>query len=775
MGYRKERKRAAVSIEGRVQGVGFRPFVYRNALKNRLSGFVCNTPQGVYIEAQGDSADIKEFLDTLKYHSPEHSAISYLSVFYITPLKEKGFRIEQSFVNPVPVENRTEISPDIAVCKECLEELFAPDDRRHLFPFINCTNCGPRFSITRKLPYDRENTSMYRFLMCPDCYAEYVNPLDRRFHAQPDCCFACGPEYSLFDGKGKKGNAGFDAVKEAASLIEKGHIVAVKGIGGYHLVCEAGNRDAVKTLRVRKRRGDKPFALMARDMKTVSSFCTVNMQEKKLLASWRAPVVILRKKETCRLPEEIAPRNKYLGFFLPYAPVHHMLFYCGRFSTIVATSANIADEPIIYKDSEALEKLPVIADYILSHNREIVTGCDDSVARIERFDKKIHMVRRARGYIPEPFKTPFLFKEPVFAAGANEKNSFSMGTGSSIITSQYTGNLDNMASFGFYRDTYEHFRKVFNFAPMVIAHDLHPDYASTRFAKELSAKECIPAIGVQHHHAHIASCMADNGLPQQKVIGVALDGTGYGEEGDIRGCEFMVADYAGFERMAWLEYIPLPGGDAAVKETWRTGLSYLFGAFGDKFAGTDVPLLSGIEGSKMRFVKEMLCRNINCPGASSMGRLFDGIAAILGLRYEISYDAQAAVELEMAAGKISAAPYMFGLKPAAGKKGIVIDPFPVIRQVVEDLERGKNCGFISGRFHSGIAAMVTAICKRIKEERNISAAVLSGGVFQNSFLLNETCESLSENGFKVYRHGRLPSNDGSISAGQAAVACFTRQ
>ncbi len=777
MEYRKERKRAAVSIEGRVQGVGFRPFVYRLAVENGLTGFVVNTPEGVYAEVEGPSHKIKEFLDRVKYHPPEHAAVKHMSVSFLPAKNGKEFRIEKSRASAggkkgsIPKdESRTEISPDIAACRQCVSELFSPQDRRHLFPFINCTNCGPRFSIIRELPYDRKNTSMCRFMMCPDCYSEYLNPLERRFHAQPDCCFACGPEYILFDGQGKKKDSGIDAVREAASLIEKGHIVAVKGIGGYHLVCDAGNRQAVKTLRERKKRGDKPFALMSGDPGNVRMCCTVNRQEEELLSSWRAPVVILRKKNTCRLPEEISPRNKYLGFFLPYAPVHYLLFHFGRFRTVVATSANMADEPIVYRDKEAFEKLPGIADYILSSNRDIETGCDDSVARVEPFDKNIHVIRRARGFVPEPVKTPFLFEEPVFAAGPNEKNTFSLGMGGRIVTSQHIGSLENMESFGFYRETYEHFRKIFHFTPRVISHDFHPDYASTRFAKELSAKEGILAVGVQHHHAHIASCMLDNGLPDRKVIGVALDGTGYGEGGDIRGCEFLIASYGGYERYAWLDYIPLPGGDRAVKEVWRTGIACLYKAFGSGFLSTGAPLLGRVGSKLMDAAAWAVEKNVNCPGASSMGRLFDAVAAITGVCTEATYDAQAAILLESVMEPRGRGRYGFDLKQSLPGGGVVIDPYPLVRQVVEDISKGVSPGVVSYRFHAAVLGIITEICKRINKERNIDLVVLSGGVFQNSFILNGTCRMLAGSGLKVCRHRFLPSNDGGISAGQAAVS-----
>ncbi len=770
MGDEEDRKRVAVVVEGKVQGVGFRPFVYGQAVANNLSGFVCNTPQSVYIEAEGRSADIKAFLDSVKHHPPQQSVIKHMSVAFLPVKQETGFKIAKSLQETDASLASAEVCPDMAVCSQCIKELFSPQDRRYLFPFINCTNCGPRFTIVKSLPYDRKHTSMYRFMMCPDCYAEYVNPFNRRFNAQPDCCFVCGPEYILFDTNRQPLGSGQHAIKKAATLIEKGCIVAVKGIGGYHLFCDATNRSAVKTIRKRKQRGDKPFAVMARNIKVVCRYCVVNAQEKKLLSSWRAPVVILKKKVVCRLPVEIAPRNKYLGCLLPYAPVHHLLFHYGNFDIVVATSANMSDQPIIYRDTDALEKLIGMADYVLSHNRDIEVGCDDSVAKVERCDNKTHIIRRARGYVPEPVKMPFSFKHPVFAAGANEKNTFSLGWGNCVVTSQYLGNLEHMGSFRYYIFSYEHFRNLFRFSPGLIACDLHPDYASSRFAKGLSEKQGIPLVGVQHHHAHIASCMLENNISANKVIGVAIDGTGYGEKGDIRGCEFMIADYKGYERYAWLDYVALPGGDIAVREVWRTGLSYLYNTFGESFVNTRVPLLTQVAQKKISFVVEMLKNNINCPAVSSMGRLFDSISAIIGLQQEISYDAQAAIELEMVMEKTQISPYRFAIKPDTTGAGIVLDPRILIRQVVKDVGAGVNKGVISYRFHKAIVVVITEICKRIKQERNISIVVLSGGSFQNSFLLNNIYRSLSKEGFTVYTNSRFPSNDGGISVGQVVVA-----
>jgi len=759
------RQRVGVNIEGRVQGVGFRPAVFRYAGENNLAGFVVNTSSGVYIEIEGDSSDIKKFLDKIKYKPPKQSAIKHISLVYSLPLKgEKGFRIEKSRDSG---KITTEVSPDIATCPACLKELLSERDRRHLFPFINCTDCGPRFTITKNLPYDRKNTTMDKFMMCPDCYAEYINPLDRRFHAQPDCCFACGPEFRLLEG-GKTVKTGLDSIKTAAGLIKNGNIVAVKGTGGYHLVCDGKNAGAVKELRKRKNRGDKPFALMARNLSAVRQHCVLNKAEKDILSSWQTPVVILRKRQGCSLPEEIAPFNKNLGFFIPYSPVHHLLFLFGDFEVIVATSANIADEPIIFGDNDAsLEKLAGLAGYVLANNRGIHSGCDDSVVKVMP-PGTLQILRKARGYIPDTLSTPSPFKKEVFAAGSQEKNTFSFGRGMEIITSQHTGTIDSMESFDSYRNLYVHFKNLFGFRPEIIAHDLHPDYITTQFALEAAKKEKLQAIGVQHHHAHIASCMIENRLPDKKVIGVAMDGTGYGEDGDIRGAEIMIADYRGYERFAYLDYTELPGGEKAITEVWRSGIAFLRRAYGSDFNRLKIPFLQGIGKNKISAVKEMLDNRINCPPASSMGRLFDAVSAIAGIREEITYDAQAAVELEMAAEKKKTSPYCLGIREEKGK--LIMDPSPLIKAAADDAVKGVPTGVISCKFHAGVAGIITAICKRIKEDKNISATVLSGGVFQNLLLLDMVCRKLKKAGFTVYIHRRMPANDACISVGQAAVA-----
>jgi len=778
----KSRQRVGISIEGRVQGVGFRPAVFRYAVENSLAGFVVNTPAGVYIEVEGDSSAIKKFLDSIKYQPPKQSAIKHISLVYTLPLKrEKGFRIEKSRNS---CKTTTEVSPDIATCPACLKELFTSRNRRHLFPFINCTDCGPRFTITQNLPYDRKNTTMERFMMCPACYAEYINPLDRRFHAQPDCCFACGPEFRLLEG-GKTASSGEESIKNAANLIKKGHIVAVKGTGGCHLVCDGENTRAVKELRKRKKRGDKPFALMAKNLSAVRKYCVLNKAETDILSSWQTPVVILKKKKDCSLPEDIAPFNKYLGFFLPYAPIHHLLFNFGGFEVIVATSANIADEPIIFRDDgSSFDKLAVLAGFVLTNNRDIHNGCDDSVVKILP-PGRVQILRKARGYIPDPMSTPFSFKKEVFAAGSQEKNTFSFGRDREIITSHHIGTVESMESLDFYRNSYARFKTLFGFRPEVIAYDLHPDYITTQFAIEKAKKEKLPAIGVQHHHAHITSCMIENRLPNKKVIGIAMDGTGYGEEGDIRGAEIMLADYRGYERFAWLDYTPLPGGEKAITEVWRSGIAFLRRAYGSDFHRLKIPFLEGIDKKKLHAVKEMLENKINCPPASSMGRLFDAVSAIAGIRKAITYDAQAAIELEMAAEKNDKkpSPYRFGIKPiqipphppfskGGFKEKLLIDPSPLIREAVNDTAKGVPAGAISYRFHEGIAETITDICKRIKEEKNISVAVLSGGVFQNVLLLDMVCRKLKKAGLSVYIHSRLPANDACISVGQTAIAMF---
>ncbi|MCM8778083.1 MAG: carbamoyltransferase HypF, partial [Candidatus Omnitrophica bacterium] len=724
---RVRKKRVKVFVEGRVQGVGFRPTVFRYASENNLTGFVRNTADGVYIEVEGFNSDIKKFINTLKERPPARSYIKKLSVIYTKPLnREKSFTILES--KSTSEEIRTELSPDIATCNDCLKELFNQRDRRYLFPFINCTNCGPRFTITEEIPYDRENTTMKVFKMCPICLKEYHNPSDRRFHAQPDCCFTCGPEFFLI--KGKVLNKGIKAIEDAAELIKKGYIVATKGTGGYHLICDAKNVKTVKKLRDIKKRGDKPFALMARDIKTIKRYSMISREEEKLLTSWQTPIVLLQKKKGNQLPDVIAPSTRYLGFFLPYTPLHHLLFHFGAPSVIVATSANIADSPIIFKDSKReMNKLSSISDYILTNNRPIKTGCDDSVVRVSP-DKKIYIIRKARGYTPEIIRTSIPFKKEVFAAGPEEKNTFAFGREYGIVMSQHTGTQEDAEAFNFYKETFNHFVKLFGFSPEIVAYDLHPDYLPTKFALDMAEKNKLKAIGIQHHHAHIASCMLDNNLPDEDVIGIAFDGTGYGEEGDIRGAEFLIADYKGYERYAFLDYISLPGGEKAIKEVWRTGISLLYKTFGEDLLKLKIPFVKRYL-KQAECIMDMLKKDINCVPASSIGRFFDGVSAILGIKSEITYEAQAAIELEMLAEKMVVKPYPYKIKET---KNLVIDPVPLIKGIVDDIKKGIHPGRVSYRFHKTISGIITEICKRIKEERNIKKVVLSGGVFQNNLL-----------------------------------------
>ncbi|NLG11546.1 MAG: carbamoyltransferase HypF [Elusimicrobia bacterium] len=762
------KRRVKLLINGRVQGVGFRPTVFRYAVENKLTGFVCNAADGVYIEAEGLSANIKRFIEKIKTLPPSRSRITTLSVIPAVSLKnERNFSIIET--PSITGTIQTEISPDIAVCDDCLKELFNRQDRRHLFPFINCTNCGPRYTITENIPYDRKNTSMTIFKMCPLCSKEYNDAANRRFHAQPNCCFTCGPD--IFLTKNRILSRGVNAVEKTADLIREGSIVAVKGSGGYHLVCDAKNTLAVNRLRTLKKRGDKPFALMAGDIKTIKQHCSVNKEEEQLLTSWRTPVVLLKKRANADIPDEVAPCNKYLGFFLPYTPVHHLLFFFGCPDVIVATSANIADSPIIFKDSKKeLKKLAGISDYILTNNRPIKTGCDDSVLRLSP-EKKPYIIRKARGYTPEAITTPVRFKKQVFAAGAEEKNTFAFGREEQIIMSQHTGSQENMESFNFYSDVFNRFTNIFRFSPEIIAYDLHPDYIPTKFAIELAKQKKLQTIGIQHHHSHIASCMMDNNLPNEKIIGIAFDGTGYGEDGDIRGAEFLITDYTQYERYAFLDNIPLPGGTKAIKDVWRIGAALLYTAFGDEFLRQNIPFTKK-HRRNTEYIGEMLKKDINCLPASSMGRLFDGISAILGIRDTIAYEAEAAVCLEMTAQKTDTKKYLFNInKPGAL---FVIDPSPIIKEIVADIKKGTATEIISYRFNKTVSAMITEICKKIRKEKNISRVALSGGVFQNNLLLNMAWTDLRRNGFSVYCHHHIPANDAGISAGQAVIALYSQ-
>ena len=744
-----------VEVSGVVQGVGFRPFIFWLAERYELKGEVANTSRGVIIYIEGSR---KQFSLFLKEISSEHPPLAHITDICVHNEKPRGFG-SFSIVQSITSENSsTLISPDIAVCEDCLQELFDPDNRRFEYPFINCTNCGPRYTIIENIPYDRRKTSMKQFKMCDQCQAEYDNPRDRRFHAQPNACPVCGPRIFLFDNSGNVISTPH-IVKKVAELILDGNIVAIKGLGGFHLAADARHDSAVATLRKRKNREEKPFALMAEDIKDISQFAYVELEDAKLLKTIRRPIVILRKKEPNEISGEVSPRNRFFGVMLPYTPLHYLLLREVH-APLVMTSGNLSEEPIVIDNDEAFTRLSSIADYFLTHNRDIYLRSDDSIVR--NMAGATRIFRRSRGYVPMPL---FIKKKSVqvLACGAELKNTICLTKDNKAFLSQHIGDLENLSTFDFFKKTIDHMKKINEIEPEVIACDLHPDYLSTQYALE---QKTLPVIQVQHHHAHIAACMAEN---QHKgpVIGLAFDGTGYGADGTIWGGEVLVADEQSFQRVAHLECVPMPGASASIKEPWRMAISYLYHVYGEKIWDLDIPLLREISRNKVEITIKMIQKKINAPDTSSLGRLFDGIAALIGVRKQIAFEGQAAMELEMIASWPVRRSYEYGW---TSRDDHVLSLEPIITGVVSDMEKRVPPAKIAGKFHYTLIRMFSKICCFIRKETNINTAALSGGSFQNNLLLAGLIEHLNEFDFNVLSHRMVPTNDGSISLGQAAVA-----
>lgn len=747
-------ERWKIKVNGIVQGVGFRPFIFRTAHKFSLKGFVKNRSDGVLIEVEGEKENLSHFLDCLRKCPPPLTWIDSISIRKTLQIGYNKFRIEESKKD---IDKKTYISPDTATCEDCLRELFSPHDRRYLYSFTNCTNCGPRFTIIGDVPYDRENTTMEVFRMCSVCREEYENPLDRRFHAQPNCCPECGPTIYLVDKNGKRIKR--TPIKRAASLLDEGFVVAIKGLGGYHLACKAVNDDAVKRLRMRKFREDKPFALMSKSIEQIKEHCTVTTKEKRLLLSSRRPIVLLRKKRNSTIADSVAPKQRYLGFMLPYTPLQHILFSYFEFP-LVMTSGNVSDEPICYVDEEAFSRLNNIADYFLVGTRKIFSRCDDSVTRI--FNGKEYIIRRSRGYAPEPIKLSIFSDKDILAVGPFLKNTFCFIKGETCFLSHHIGDLENLEALNAFTSEIRHYEHLFDIRPEIVAYDHHPDYLSTKYAHSLNG---LKKIGVQHHFAHIASCCAEQGF-EEDVIGVAFDGTGYGLDGNIWGGEFLTGNIKkGYKRRGHLKYQPMPGGDMAIHEPWKMALSYLYSLLGD-----DVLKSGYFYKRKRKIILNMIKTSYNTILTSSAGRLFDAVSAIIGLRERVEYDAQAAVELEMVADEKEKGLYDFDIKNIDGI--FVIDPVPIIGRVVEDMEKGCDISGVSARFHNGVAKMIVDVCKLLRNTSSIETVALSGGVFQNLFLLRRVFRLLTRSGFHVLTHSRVPTNDGGISLGQAVLTAY---
>ena len=668
-------------MQGIVQGVGFRPFVYSQALRWGLVGFVLNDSRGVTIEIEGPLQALDGFQQVLRKEAPPLARIDSLVTELVPLSHETAFVIVHSKTG---AERRALISPDTSICGDCLRELFDPADRRYHYPFINCTNCGPRFTIIQDVPYDREKTTMRVFPMCPTCQSEYEDPLNRRFHAQPNACPICGPQVNLLDQTGKPVEC-TDPLHTAAQRLLEGAILAIKGLGGYHLACNALDTNAVQRLRERKHREAKPFALMVPDLETAMQLCAVSANESELLQSHQRPIVLLQKRAECDVAGEVAPEHDTLGIMLPYTPLHYVLLQaCSEMDkterpvVLVMTSGNLSDEPIAYQDDDARERLASIADGMLVHNRDIHVRCDDSVMRVTAHGAQYF--RRSRGFAPEPIPLSLDFPMPLLACGAHLKNTFCLGKGNQAFISHHIGDLENLETLISFREGITHFQQLFDIYPEAVAYDLHPEYLATKYALD---SEIAQKIGVQHHHAHIASVLAEHGLTES-VIGVAADGTGYGTDGTIWGCEIMVANLLGFERLAHLANVPLPGGEQAVRQPWRMGAVYLSQAFGDAFIGLDIPFVQEMDRSTWRTLSQMIVRGINSPQTSSLGRLFDAAAAILGIRTHALYEGQAAIELEMHAASCldDLASYPFAIDQVTQRMTVV----PLINAIVRDIE-----------------------------------------------------------------------------------------
>jgi hydrogenase maturation protein HypF len=779
-------KLASISVRGIVQGVGFRPFVYGLAVKHNLKGWVYNTSEDVKIEVEGKAGAIRQFERELQTQAPPLAHIENINVEYHRPVGYKSFEIRKSQAQRGKYQL---ISPDVATCQACLSELLNPEDRRYRYPFTNCTNCGPRFTIIEGMPYDRPKTTMRCFQMCPQCQAEYDNPLDRRFHAQPNACPKCGPQVQLVDNQGNVVNES-NPIAAASQLLKKGKTVAVKGLGGFLLACDATNKTAVKTLRRRKNRPSKPFAIMVATVDEAKRHCYVLPEEEELLTSSQSPIVLMIWKEDSSVSREVAPNLWFLGIMLPYTPLHHILLRDTGLP-LVMTSGNLSEEPIARDNDEALRRLSGIADYFLVHNRDIYSRYDDSVAMVERGASQL--VRRARSYAPYPIRLPFKTRQ-VLGCGAEDKNTFCLTKDNYAFVSQHIGDMENMETLEHFDSTISLYKRLFHIEPEIIACDLHPDYLATKYAQELGVAG-MKLVPVQHHHAHIASCLADNGL-EGPVIGVTFDGTGMGADGKIWGGEFLVADYRNFRRAGHLEYLPLPGGDAAIKRPYRTAIGYILTLLGEDALAAVIATLNQVKGKQSQLasigqvteveievIKRQIERKINSPLTSSMGRLFDAMSALLGVRGEIDYEGQAAVELEMAAYSsviatsvsdevISTAQESYPYRIVEGEGIRIVRLKDLLSAVIEDLQQGVSRGRISVKFHNTVAGMINEMCRLIADETGITQVALSGGVFQNRLLLRKTVSLLESSGFQVFTHRQVPCNDGGISLGQAVIANF---
>jgi len=747
-----------IHIKGTVQGVGFRPFVYTIAKKYKITGWVRNSSAGVEIHANGAPQEMKDFITEIKANPPPLAKIDEFFELEINSDGYKDFSILQSQTIPgefIP------ISPDVSICSECQEELFDPCDHRYRYPFINCTNCGPRLTIITEIPYDRPNTTMAEFTMCDKCQAEYDNPLDRRFHAQPVACPVCGPQV-WFESPTSASEKGENGIQQARQYIKNGKIIAIKGLGGFHLACDALNREAVSKLRQRKNRFDKPFATMVFGIEYIEKYCLISNAEKSLIESVEHPIVILSRIKGEHIPEQIAPGMKNLGVMLAYTPLHLLLLEpeSGYPDIFVMTSGNISDEPIAYTNESAKEVLSSIADGFLFHNRDINTRIDDSV--LTECNGQKYFYRRSRGYAPNAIALPNRSLE-ILAVGGELKNTFCLTKEKYAFLSHHIGDLKNIETYQAFTEGIANYQHMFNTKPQFIACDLHPEYLSTKYAYRYSEVNNIPLIQVQHHHAHLSSCLADNEWnSDENVIGICLDGTGYGMDNQIWGGEILIGGYQMFQRKYHLEYMPLPGGDSAILHPNRIAAAYLWklGLPWDDH----ISAIKSLTSEEKSVIKRQLESRINTPNTSSMGRLFDAVASLIGLRHTINYEAQAAIELEQITEPSITDAYTFEISEG------IINLNSVISNILMDINHANRAAIIATKFHNAIANLILVLCKQIKNENDLHHVALSGGVWQNQYLLQKTYQILTDEGFSVLIHQNTPPNDGGISLGQAVIA-----
>lgn len=743
-------QRWAIEVTGIVQGVGYRPFVYKLAVFYHLTGWVYNHSAGVSIEVEGAEEDCRQFLQHLESDAPAIAAVETVTARRVEPVGSAVFEIRESEVR----SRTTLVSPDMGICEDCLADLRDPANRRYRYAFTNCTNCGPRFTIIRDLPYDRPQTTMAQFAMCEPCLHEYHDPLDRRFHAQPNACADCGPQLTFWDAAGNP--VAGEPLALAHGYLDEGKILAVKGLGGYHLVCDAANAAAVEALRSRKYRWDKPFAVMAPDLAAAERYCSVTEEEAALLTSQRRPIVLLRKKEPCMLPEQLAPGNGRLGVMLPYTPLHYLLME--GHDLLVMTSGNRSDEPILYEDEHVAEGLKGIADGFLTHNRPIFRRCDDSVmfcaAGAPRF------IRRARGFAPQPVPLQD-GGVPVLAVGGEQKNTFCLTRGEEAFLSQHIGDLENEPTLQSFTREITYFEKMFQSTPHLLAYDMHPEYLSTKYALKSSTR----GVAVQHHHAHLASVLAEHGCCDTPAIGFIYDGTGYGTDGTLWGGEVLVGDCAAFTRCAALRPLQLPGGAKAIREPWRVALSLLQQTYGQDAVSEHAP--AGLLRDGWQILLQAMQAGINAPTSSGMGRLFDGIAALLDLGRTVNYEGQAAIALEQVMEPAEGS-YPYSLEETDGFTQV--DWRPTVRAVLLEQQQGIPAGCIAARFHQTVVTFSLDIAERIRQKQGLSTVVFSGGCWQNIFLLEQAQKQFKAAGFTVLLNQNVPANDGGLSYGQAAVA-----